>query len=279
PGGQMAARIRTERKDVEVSRLNIMATAPLVYSPSTDPPAEAFVRAYGEAFATSLTDPTAEDRSRRYKPFFGRLLGDYLRKLSTVAAGEPELARKVAEDYLEFIERDEVTEVESLPIGGMTPPLEAMTVGDAELRPLSPEERGELVERAMSPDWLEKPSAWPMAIRTEMLPALAMTAVLSVRSRVKKRRHEDEPQRRMARLVLALQLMEFDLIGAGDGVSWTEPGPRLNELGFEVTLPRLAMSAPSAKTFAPIGVDDLRRALALAELIPCGSFENSPGQR
>jgi hypothetical protein len=155
--------------------------------------------------------------------------------------------------------------------------------GDAAVRPLTPEERGDLFERAMSPNWIQKPTAFPVPLQlfnAENVAAMVYTAFLTVRTRQPKRPSDDRATYRLdrlARVVLALQLMDYDIMGEGVAISWAEPGPRLGVFGLKrVAMP--VLSTGGSRTFAPLGPVELQRAVELAELIPRGCLDN-PLQR
>jgi hypothetical protein len=275
----MRANCQFERKTVEVSRLDLWNGVPLIWALSTTPPVDALVRAYGDNFVGGeFVNEQAESLAGRFARFFGRLSGDYFRKLPSVSSGDRELAKTVAEGYLTFIEADELIRVDHLPIGGIVPPEGLVEAGDAALRPLSPEERGDLIQRAMPADWLQRPTTFPIGLQLEAakMSALAYTAFLTIRSRQPKTKggRNERLAHRLARVVLALQLMDYDIMGEGTAISWTEPGPRLWEFGLEVMMPLFSPNPPGSRIFASLGRAELQLALDLTERIPPECFDN-----
>jgi hypothetical protein len=286
PGqGEMTARIRTETRTIEVSPFNFASGCPMAFRSSTSPPVDALQRAYGEDLADGalsaaqrlhgalLNRTESREPDDRLAFFFDLLAGDYLSRLTALSSGEPTLAQAVAESYVDFLDSDDITEVESLPIGGVAEPAALLQVGDAELRPLSAEELGELIMRALNPVWFKACPAWPIPIgaTTRAYEAMAFTAFLTLRSRRPKSGGGDRGSN-MSRLVLALQLNGYDIWGLGDGASWTEPGPRVPALtGFTVRIPKAPPKEPTSGIFPychHLGPQELEAALRLTELIP-----------
>ena len=296
PGhGTVTAQCRLTQEDVEVSRLNVSGDAPLVLSLRTPPPVDTFMRVYGDDFVDSvlmgaqeldsaLIGAKADGPAGRLTPLFARLAGDYVAMLPAVTSGDLILARKVAESYLEFVEADEVTWVDSIPIGGVAPPETPIDAGHAglqvTLRKLGVEEVGELLRSAMPFDTMDPPKVRPVGLQNEALPASCMcTCLLTARRRQAKIGAGHPPKGPLAQTVLALQLMGYDIFGPGAGASWTEPGPRLAQFGVNVPMPRLLWGLPGPRAFSPLGRDELLRALDLMGRIPEGCFDQVGGRR
>lgn len=275
---KVRAELSVLSEPVEVSRLRIMGDLQTVFGFETPAPIELLTSAYGPDFVLPpFADAQANDLQGRFKVFFGRLCGDYLRRLTTVSQGDPELARSIASEYLAFVESDDIFDIQSVLIGGIETPPVPIDTGRVALRPLSPEEYGQVL---MDSTWgsmsLDKPTALLPWMRSQPNPEASIcTSVLTLRER-RPKYGKATSSHRMAQLVLALQLLEWEIAGTGAGLSWTEPGPSLGLFGFRLTIPVAPAGGP--RHFAPLHEQDLNEALHLAGLIPPKCFD-APSQR
>ena len=111
------------------------------------------------------------------------------------------------------------------------------------------------------------------AFGVEFGSVIACTCMIVVRGSHPKRRPPGATeQRSSARLVLALQLLGFQVTGPGNGLSWTEPGPRRVDFPT-VVMPKI-FADRSPQTLTEVNQVDLDHAVIVAQKIPAGCFED-----
>ena len=203
------------------------------------------------------------------------LLGDYLTGLERLTDADLALARKLTDDYLDWIFATDVTEVEEVQIGGISPPDAAVLSSDGSLcvRALTPEELGENLRRMMGLDrFIPDDEMPPFGIFFQSIYSLheyIMGGMLTVRRRVA-RNTALESDAYLPRVVLALQLLDLAIFGRGIAPRWTEPGPKFGYVAPEF------LELPTYPEFEerPITQEALDEAVTLANSIP-GTFSKA----
>jgi len=202
-----------------------------------------------------------------FKVLLSRIQAEYLFNLSSLETGNCQLAETLAKDLISLIEGVTVNFVTALPLAGIQLAEDSIEVEDTRLRKLTLEELSQISD--FSTDRL-----WARQVRRGLLPPfprhVTERTILEVRTpciKLVQPSGDLLPQR----LVLALELLGFELHGAGSATTWTEPGPSLWSGGQGFGLGRNGTSKECTR-------DDLRRGLAIARRIPNGVI-SSPGNR
>ncbi len=196
-----------------------------------------------------------------YSTILERFSLEYLVALESLESGRRELADELAKDLLELFERDTVDFVTVLPVAGIRFAEDPVEIANIRLRCMTSKELGRLFEASMSY------RLWRGRRRTLSPPHPVHVRerwVLEVRTPCKKLVQPQagfQPQK----LVLALQLLGFELHGNGFATTWTEPGPSMFSGGQGFRLPQRGES----KECSP---EELELALALAAKIQDGAI-------
>lgn len=198
-----------------------------------------------------------------------RLLGDYLTGLERLTEADVALARRLTNDYLDWLFATDVTEVEEVPIGGIIPPDAAVLSSDGTLcvRALTPEELGENLRRMMGLDRFvpdnEMPPFGTFFESIYSFHEYMMGSMVTVRRSVA-RKTALESDAYLPRAVLAFQLLDFAIFGRGVAPRWTEPGPKFGDVAPEL------LELPKYPEFEerPITQGALDDVISLANTVP-----------
>jgi len=262
-----------EQKKVEVSELSFGTGLPIRLEFTMDPPGELFVSTYGEAHLEKALPRGAAPEEKllaRLARFLALLCGAYFGRLRSVASPEPGVAESTVAEYLAYCEVDQIFEVLQMPMGGIRPPPIPVEMADlgVMVRTLSPEELGELNHGWSLATALEHtalPSTMTMLHRSQISLESCMLTVRTLRPK-----HDNhEPSTRGARIVVALQLLEYPLSGRGYCAGWTEPGPREALFPAAISMPQM----PKGHEME-ISEEVLTRIALLADRIPDACFDN-----
>ena len=196
-----------------------------------------------------------------YDTILARVRLEYLAALESLESGRRELADELAKDLLELFELDTVDFVTVLPVAGIRFAEDPVEIANVRFRSITSKELGLLFEAVMSyplsrgrrrslspprPDHISE--RWVLEIRTPCNKLVQPQAGF-------------QPHK----LVLALQLLGFELHGNGFATTWTEPGPSQFGGGLVIRLPQWGEN----KDCSP---EELERALALAAKIQDGAI-------
>jgi Apea-like HEPN len=184
----------------------------------------------------------------------------YLASIVTLDAADPNEATAIATDAVRLLASDEATLVTMLPIGGIVPVDGDIRLDDVRIRQLTSEEIGEqLAAMAGGHARSRRVALWGWQ---DLRPCT--TAVLEVREQGSKTR-QVMGEHLTHRIVLALQLLGYEVFGGRDATAWREPGPSVATSG--VFLPLAEGGAEQ-----PCSAEKLKEARALAEKIPADVF-------
>jgi hypothetical protein len=220
------------------------------------------------------TSPTSGDNNReqhkdRTSQFFRQMLGEYLTGLRLLSSPDPELAHRIINGYLDYLEATEIDRIEEMSIGGITPPEQPVESPDGSIRvrALSSEELGANLNAIFGGAFGSNDvdlSAWLEAVNRFPQRPTEFVLGCSIRTRRRHRRNDAAPEKTfMRRIVLALQLLGYSISGRGTVLSWTEPGPRAGDPPDVVLIPK----QPEHED-REITADVLIESGRLAELIP-----------
>lgn len=265
--------VKTEA--LKISRFAFGPGLSLLVKCAIRPPLEQMLELYGpDCVDGALIDDKDQGPAGRYSPFFGRLCGDYISKLPMVTQPAPDIAASVIDNYLDFLQDDEIVQVVELVIGGIHPPDTPVEWPDngISLRALTPAELGELNKNNFGFFSMVQPSVLPAAMSISKHNGGLESSMLSVRQ-VQPRKGQPPKSFRMHRLVFALQLLGYPICSRGAIAAWDEPGPKVPNFPRELVLPRLP-NGPEV----PFHPDDMRRAAAIAERVPDGVFDEPSGR-
>lgn len=251
------ALVHTRHESEEVSGLHGISTkyVSLRWTPTSPWPLQ----------TTNESDATREKRESLEK----RLLGDYLTGLHRLTEADVALAGRLADEYLDWLFATEVTEVEEVQVGGITPPGSVVSSSDGTLsvRALTPEELGENLRRMMGWDRMmpddEMPEFGGFFESMYSFHEYMMGCMLIVRRNVA-RNSALESEAHIPRVALAFQLLDFAVFGRGIAPRWTEPGPRFGSVAPEL------LELPRYPEFEerPIAQDTLDEVNSVANLVP-----------
>jgi len=189
----------------------------------------------------------------------------YLSQLESLGKPNEQIATSVADELLDFLGRDTLDLVTALPLQGIEVSAQKRTEGAITIRKPTGEELGMFMAEVMPPP-IRPPRNQLAFWRGFSMPA----AVLEIREPYPK--GQQQPHSRMLqRVLLALQLLGFELGGAWPYTIWTEPGPTFGRGGGLVQLGKQGSSKPGAPS-------DLQSAAALAEKISSDVF-HSPSKQ
>jgi hypothetical protein len=198
---------------------------------------------------------------RRIAVLLGVAAREYLSELESLEAADLALAEEQVSELLDLFASDTITLVTALPLGGIRPPAAPVIADHLRLRELTPEEHGRLFEAASGNVGQPAPRR---SVRPFTFSAASERVVLETRVRCDKKK---QPQGALEphRIVLALQLLGFELQGSGSATAWTEPGP-----AAAVGHPTISLAETGAARECT--EDELRHAARLAEAIPQGAI-------
>lgn len=196
-----------------------------------------------------------------YNTILTRVRLEYLAALESLESGRRELADDLARDLLDLFERDTVDFVTTLPVAGIRFAEDPVEIANIRFRSITSKELGRLFEAAMS---------YPLSgIRRRSLSTphpehVSERWALEVRTPCEKLVQPQAGFQPM-KLVLALQLLGFELHGSGFATTWIEPGPSLFGGGQKFRLPQWGESKDCSR-------EELERALALTAKIQDGAI-------
>lgn len=261
---------KTGQDSVDVSPISVVPKyVSLKWKPSTPSP---FGESHDESsvalntFAeTGILSAFAETDA--LSAFVQRLVGDYLSSLRSLSEPDHDLARRVINDYLDYLEASEITENEELVVGGIAPPVETLEVPDVgiSVRSLTSEELGANISHMLGLDagddmFLLGAKMFERVPHSSTDFSLGCV-VKSTCVRPKGRAIDDET--RLDRIVLALQVLGYSICGRGLVIRWPSPGPRMGWPVAKVTIPELPEHEEKDLT-----VETIRQAAGLADLVP-----------
>lgn len=221
--------------------------------------ARALVEQYGERCRvfSPLVAVKFEEEPEEWieRNLLARVHSGYLAGLDSLDSPDPARADEMAAGLLQLIESDEVVFVTALPLAGIEFDDERVEHEDVGFRRLSPEELGDLADYDVG---LHRP--WIGRVRRAVPDFSSERWVMEVRVRHPK---AEQPMsgHRPHRILLALQMLGFELHGTGHATTWTEPGPAL-WTGFQ------GFKIPLRGDTKLCSINDLRRAMRLAQGIP-----------
>ena len=188
----------------------------------------------------------------------------YLSELDSLVTPMTKAAADTVDGLLALMEGDRVWFVTTLAVGGLRVEGDGVEFGDVLVRPLTNEELGRLTA-PFDLDALTHPGVPPIARRT--FEVTLERCLLLVRTRCPK---TQQPQSQRAKsVVLALQLLGFELCGGGEAATYTEPGPSLMNGGQFIKL------AERSKVVRSLSTAELRDAVELASLLPEDAFRGA----
>lgn len=195
-----------------------------------------------------------------------RTCGDYLSQLESLEKPAAMLAASLVDGLLRLVEADRVLFVTVLPVAGLRPTADTLECDGVTVRRLTNEEIGSLLE-PLRPE--RRFSGRRIAIH--MREHAAERCALIVRAPCPKT--QQPHSYRAHAVVLALQLLGFELRGRRDAATYTEPGPSLWEGGQGIGL---ADYGGSIRDFT---LEDLKATVELAALLPEETFKGGPKNR
>lgn len=204
-----------------------------------------------------------------YTTLLSRVQHEYLSQIHSLESPDLRLAETLAGDLLLLLEGESVWFVSVLPLGGIIPANQFVEVENVRLRAITTDELAQIMDQTGF-------SSWRQFHSRELMPPFPRmsheTAVLEVRNACSK---YTQPKGTLdaKKLVLALQLLGFELYGRGQATVWTEPGPSL------ITGGQSGFIIGNHGTSRQCGAETLRHALALARLIPDGAVVNPRERR
>ncbi|MCH8041734.1 MAG: hypothetical protein IH977_15530 [Nitrospinae bacterium] len=237
---------------------------------SQESPASDLYETYGGSCKvwSILPHPRFEDDPRGWidKVLLRRVVAKYLFDLSSLEIGNRNLAEQLAEDLINLIEGENVNFVTALPLAGLRLAEDTIEVENVRLRKLTPEEFAIIGDLSI-PRWLPRRK---QGLSPPFPSAVKERSVLEVRTpcgKLVQPRSDLQPQK----LVLALEILGFELHGAGFATTWTEPGLSLWEGGQRFVLGGHGMVKECT-------TPELSRALEIARRISDGAVQ-SPSNR
>jgi Apea-like HEPN len=253
-----------EYREVDVSSTTIPGTLHTIregsrQSPRPTSPAASIWQTYGEKCMVWTLQPAGNIASESWIESFllEPILADYLRGLASLDEGNRQTAIALATGLLELVESDDVTLVTGVPVAGIRFDEDQLVLGDVTARRLSAEELGKLLHAHV-------PTVDSIHSRRQVVPVnFIMTPerwALELRTRCSKK-EQPQPTYFPARLLLALQLLGFELHGVGQGTQWTEPDSNLYQAWPQYRLPMRGSTRQCT-------TDELERAVRLAQKIP-----------
>jgi hypothetical protein len=265
---QFSLKFETQSVEQSIVRLARSHLSP-IFKFTTPVPSDVMVSVYGEAaLIAGIVEHGVTDPAKRVAFFLARMCGDYLGALDTVDIGNDEAGRKTVDDYLRFVEQDEVQHVEQIVIGGISPPTQPIEVldGAVRLRALTEIELGELSSPLSDAivSLMEDRQTFPS-------PDVGCESCMLTTRTVLSKHAPDEAQHRVTRIMLALELLGYTISAPGGGTFWREPGPRLSEsIASKVRFARRPIRGEADVTSLT-----LSHAAALADRIPINWLEEA----
>jgi len=185
---------------------------------------------------------------------------DYISSVPALDTANAERAESLVDGLLELVERDDVLFVTAVPVAGLRLSAPSMDHEGVVIRPLTSEEITGLEAGSIGDYDRPAPLLAGQSVLVSVTTFRFERCLLAIKAACPKTKQPGS--RRASAVVLAFQLLGFDLRGRGDAVTYTEPGPPL--WGGGTTL-RLADSGAGVRDF---GAPDLKAVVELSDLIP-----------
>lgn len=177
----------------------------------------------------------------------------YVACLKSLDEPDRELAERLSNGLIALVEGDDISLVTACPVGGLRLAADSLEADGITVRRLTGAELGRIGSFMDDELITEQPLR---GFRADI--TMERCAIIV---RTKSPKLQQPSGNRADAFILALQLLGFEISGAGDAATYTEPGPTLLHGGRKI---QLQENATEVRDFS---VADLREAIELSDLI------------